>query len=65
MVLAVSLLYQDGILVQAATRGDGQVGENITENIRTVKTIPLRLRGTDIPKLVEVRGEGLYAENRL
>lgn len=55
--LAVSLVYREGVLIQAATRGDGQIGENITENIRTIQTVPLRLRGQHIPKIVEVRGE--------
>lgn len=55
--LAVSILYRDGILVQAATRGDGQVGENITQNVKTIRNIPLRLRGENIPREVEVRGE--------
>ncbi len=48
--LAVSLLYVDGVLVQAATRGDGATGENITENVRTIKSIPLKLRGTGWPR---------------
>ncbi|KHN51374.1 NAD-dependent DNA ligase LigA [Pectobacterium fontis] len=55
--LAVSLLYEEGVLVQAATRGDGTTGENITSNIRTVGAIPLRLEGENIPRRVEVRGE--------
>ncbi|WP_462159325.1 NAD-dependent DNA ligase LigA [Pseudoalteromonas sp. GB56] len=54
--LAVSILYRDGVLVQAATRGDGQVGENITENVKTIRNIPLKLRG-DFPQELEVRGE--------
>ena len=57
--LAVSLLYQNGILVQAATRGDGTTGENVTENIRTVRNIPLKLHGEKQPALLEVRGEVL------
>lgn len=58
--LAISLLYRDGVLVQAATRGDGVTGENVTENIRTVRAIPLRLpAGAAVPSLLEVRGEVL------
>ena len=57
--LAVSLLYQNVILVQAATRGDGTTGENITENIKTVRNIPLKLHGEKQPALLEVRGEVL------
>lgn len=55
--LAVSLLYVDGRLTQAATRGDGTTGENITENVRTIKSIPLKLSGTGLPSRIEVRGE--------
>ncbi|MDW8847174.1 NAD-dependent DNA ligase LigA [Erwinia sp. MMLR14_017] len=55
--LAVSLLYENGLLVRAATRGDGTTGENITVNVRTIRAIPLRLHGENIPARVEVRGE--------
>ncbi|EOZ1713657.1 NAD-dependent DNA ligase LigA [Yersinia enterocolitica] len=55
--LAVSLLYEDGELVRAATRGDGTTGENITANVRTIRAIPLRLQGDKLPRRVEVRGE--------
>ncbi|MGL4829120.1 MAG: NAD-dependent DNA ligase LigA [Vibrio sp.] len=55
--LAVSLLYENGVLTRAATRGDGATGENITENVRTIKSIPLRLQGVDFPVRLEVRGE--------
>ena len=55
--LAVSILYEGGQLVQAATRGDGATGENITLNVRTINNVPLSLRGTDFPQRLEVRGE--------
>ncbi|ARZ00305.1 DNA ligase (NAD(+)) LigA [Yersinia ruckeri] len=55
--LAVSLLYENGELMRAATRGDGTTGENITANVRTIHAIPLRLQGDNIPRRVEVRGE--------
>ncbi|WP_438764180.1 NAD-dependent DNA ligase LigA [Kushneria sp. TE3] len=55
--LAVSLVYDNGVLVQGATRGDGRTGEGITANLRTLRSIPLRLRGENVPGLLEVRGE--------
>lgn len=55
--LAVSLRYEKGVLVQAATRGDGETGEGITENVRTIATVALQLRGTPIPAVLELRGE--------
>jgi DNA ligase (NAD+) len=55
--LAISLRYQGGVLRQAATRGDGRRGENVTQNARTIGSVPLRLRGEDWPPLLEVRGE--------
>ncbi|AZG72852.1 NAD-dependent DNA ligase LigA [Shewanella livingstonensis] len=55
--LAVSITYRLGMLERAATRGDGSVGEDITENVRTIRSIPLKLRGEGFPDLVEVRGE--------
>ncbi|MCS7075909.1 MAG: NAD-dependent DNA ligase LigA [Bacteroidia bacterium] len=55
--LAISLVYENGNLLYAATRGDGKIGEVVTNNVKTIKTIPLRLQGDVIPSFVEVRGE--------
>ena len=55
--LSVNLTYQDGVLVSAGTRGDGMIGENVTPNVRTIRNVPLRLRGTGYPAVLEVRGE--------
>jgi DNA ligase (NAD+) len=57
--LAISLRYDDGVFVQAATRGDGATGEEVTENVRTIRSIPLKLKGKNIPKRLDVRGEVL------
>jgi DNA ligase (NAD+) len=55
--LAINLTYEEGVLGRGATRGDGQVGEDVTVNLRTINAIPLRLLGDDEPQLIEVRGE--------
>jgi DNA ligase (NAD+) len=55
--LAISILYEDGLLKQAATRGDGYTGEDVTQNVRTIKSVPLKLVGGNCPKVLEVRGE--------
>jgi len=65
--LAISLRYENGILVTAATRGDGRMGDDVTANVRTIKAVPLVLRGDEIPAVLEVRGEvymptGAFAE---
>ncbi len=54
--LAVTLTYEDGVLVRGATRGDGRIGEDVTQNLRTIGSVPLRIQGS-APSLVEVRGE--------
>ncbi|TDD07677.1 NAD-dependent DNA ligase LigA [Nonomuraea deserti] len=55
--LAIALVYRDGKLERAATRGDGRTGDDVTANVRTIKGVPHRLKGDDVPSLVEVRGE--------
>lgn len=55
--VAIGLTYKDGILVQAVTRGDGERGDDVTTNAKTIKSIPLKLRGHDYPKEFEIRGE--------
>ena len=56
--VALSMTYENGVLVRGTTRGDGVRGDDITPNIRTIRTMPLRVSGTDVPVLFEVRGEG-------
>ncbi len=55
--IAISLRYEHGVLARAATRGDGETGEDVTPNLRTVRSVPLRLSGAQVPPLLEVRGE--------
>ncbi len=61
--LAISLMYENGKLIRAATRGDGTRGEDVTSNIRTIKAIPLHLRGENLPPVLEVRGE-IYMDKK-
>ena len=61
---AVSLTYRGGVLVTGATRGNGTIGEDITANIRTLRDVPLRLRATSPPALIEIRGEVYYPFDR-
>jgi DNA ligase (NAD+) len=60
--LAIDLVYEQGRLARAATRGDGRTGEDVTLNVRTIKSIPSRLTGTDVPDVLEVRGEVFLPE---
>ena len=62
--LAVNLIYENGLFVQGATRGDGTVGEDVTQNLRTIKTIPLSLL-EGAPERLEVRGAGLFRKKAL
>ncbi len=62
--LSVSLIYKDGIFVQGSTRGDGLIGEDITQNLKTIQAIPLRLRAP-FPKFAEIRGEGIMSKKVL
>ncbi len=55
--LAISIRYEEGVLVRAATRGDGATGEDVTQNVRTIQSVPLKLQGGDYPRVLEVRGE--------
>jgi DNA ligase (NAD+) len=58
--VSASLTYERGLFTQGATRGNGQIGEEITTNLKTINTIPLKLKGDNIPGLIEIRGEVLY-----
>lgn len=55
--LAINLRYEEGVFVQATTRGDGKIGEDVTQNVKTIQSIPLKLSGTNFPETLEVRGE--------
>ena len=62
--LAVALTYEDGVFVRGATRGNGTVGEDVTLNLRTIKSIPLRLLSEDVPQRLEVRGEVYFPKSK-
>ena len=57
--VSLEVVYGDGVLLRASTRGDGQRGEGVTENVRTIRSVPLRLRGKSLPRLLAVRGEAI------
>ena len=61
--VAISLVYEHGLLVRAATRGDGKVGEDVTHNVRTISLVPLKLHGERLPHRIEVRGEVYMPRN--
>ena len=63
--VAASLIYEDGVLVRGTTRGNGAIGDDITHNIRTIQEVPLRLSGSHVPSLLEVRGEVYIANTDL
>ena len=62
--LAISVTYRDGVLVQGATRGDGVRGEDVTPNVKTIRSVPLRLDGDDVPGLIELRGEVYFPNSK-
>lgn len=62
--LAVSLIYENGVLVRGATRGNGLVGEDVTSNLRTIRSIPLRLTSDELPAVLEVRGEVIFPKSK-
>ena len=57
--LSLEIVYRDGVLLRASTRGDGERGEGVTENVKTIRSVPLRLRGRSVPRLLAVRGEAI------
>ena len=61
--LAIAIHYHQGLFSYAATRGDGQVGEDVTHNIKTIKSVPLKLSGDKLPEKLEVRGRSLHAQS--